>query len=226
LILVAAGSSGPNDRPKDRKMTVNVLMIGNGEYTTGYVHGTAVRSDKQAGVVALTLMDLRRRGRINRLSMAGTNGTKFPGIRSHLEHCIGSVYRDMDLSFDSFPADDIGRNPVAYRAALNQMTEGDICIVFTPDDTHFRIAVDAVKHGCHVLVAKPLVKTIAEHLTLAKQAREKRVLVAMEVHKRWDPMYVDARDRIRAMGDFSSCLSVNQFELKNSGSNCERSPRR
>jgi hypothetical protein len=24
----------------------------------------------------------------------------------------------------------------------------------------------------------------------------------------------------------SSCLSVNQFELKNSGSNCERSPRR
>ena len=25
----------------------------------------------------------------------------------------------------------------------------------------------------------------------------------MEVHKRWDPIYVDARDRIRALGDFS-----------------------
>ena len=184
-------------------MTVDALMIGTGEYTTGYVHGSAAQSDKKAGVVALTLIDLRRRGRIKRLMMAGTNGTKFHGIRSHLQQCIGDVYCDMDLTFDSFPADIIDRDPVAYRAALNQLTDGDICVAFTPDSTHFSIALDAVNRGCHVLVAKPLVKTVEEHLTLARAARENNVLVAMEVHKRWDPIYADARDRIRALGDFS-----------------------
>lgn len=184
-------------------MSVNALMIGTGEYTTGYVHGEAASSDKGAGVVALTLMDLRRRGRVGRLAMAGTNGTKFPGIRQHLQQCVGDVYRDMDLSFDSFPTDDVSLDASAYAKALEQLNPGDVCVVFTPDDTHFQIALDAVNQGCHVLVAKPLVKTVDEHLQLTHAAQQNNVLVAMEVHKRWDPIYVDARDRIRGLGDFS-----------------------
>ena len=182
---------------------VDALMIGTGEYTTGYVHGSPADSDKSAGVIALTLFDLRRRGRIGELRMAGTNGTKFPGIRDHLRRAIGDIYRDMDPRFDSFPADDIEQDPKAYRQALEKMSPGDVVTVFTPDDTHFRIAMDAVERGCHVLVAKPLVKTVEEHLTLSRAAEEKGVLVAMEVHKRWDPVYTDARDRIRSLGDFS-----------------------
>jgi D-galacturonate reductase len=38
---------------------------------------------------------------------------------------------------------------------------------------------------------------------LAEAAARHRVLVAMEVHKRWDPIYADARDRIRRLGEFS-----------------------
>ncbi len=182
---------------------IDVLMVGTGEYTTGYVHGAAAQSDKGAGVVGLTLFDLRRRGRVGRLKMAGSNGTKFPGIRAHLKSAVGAAYREMGLGFDSFPADDVKRDGEAYRAALETMAPGDAVTIFTPDDTHFAIAMDAVRRGCHVLVAKPIVKTLAEHLELAEAAREHGVLVAMEVHKRWDPIYVDARDRIRGLGDFS-----------------------
>jgi len=182
---------------------LNALMIGTGEYTTGYVHGSAADSDKSAGVVALTLFDLRRRGRVGELRMAGTNGTKFPGIREHLRRVIGDSYRDMNLRLDTFPDDTVERDPQAYREALETMAPGDIVTIFTPDDTHFSIAMDAVKQGCHVLVAKPLVKTVEEHLALSRAAEENGVLVAMEVHKRWDPLYTDARDRIRSLGDFS-----------------------
>ena len=42
--------------------SVNVLMIGSGEYTTGYVNGQASDSDKGAGVVALTMLDLKLKG--------------------------------------------------------------------------------------------------------------------------------------------------------------------
>lgn len=182
---------------------VNVLMVGTGEYTTGYVHGAKSESDKGPGVVALTMFDLRQRGLVDRLSMVGTNGSRFPSIRTHLQDVIGDRYRGLDVSFDSFPADDCASDPMAYKAAIQQLSPGDVVVVFTPDDTHFAIAMAAVRQGCHVLVAKPIVKTAAEHIQLRDAARESNVLVAMEVHKRWDPIYQDARDRIRKLGDFS-----------------------
>ena len=77
----------------------SVLMVGTGEYTTGYVHDGASGSDKSAGVVALSLFDMRRSGKVGRLMMAGTNGNKFPGIRRHLHNVIARVYKDLDVSF-------------------------------------------------------------------------------------------------------------------------------
>ena len=52
---------------------VNVLMVGTGEYTTGFVGGAASDSDKGAGVVALTMFDLRRRSKVERVGMCGVN---------------------------------------------------------------------------------------------------------------------------------------------------------
>ena len=43
---------------------------------------------------------------------------------------------------------------------------GDLCIIFTPDDTHFAIAEAAIDHGLHVMATKPFVKTLEEHLYL------------------------------------------------------------
>lgn len=194
----------PNEARRMRKPVtkINVLMVGTGEYTTGYVHDAAAQSDKGAGVVALTMFELRRQGIVDRLLMAGTNGHKFPGIREHLQSQIADVYRDLSIGFDSFPADDV-QDPKAYWAALEELTPGDVVTVFTPDDTHAEIAEAAIRRGCHVLIAKPLVKTLDDHLRLAQLAREYDVIVAMEVHKRWDPIYRDARDRIRNLGDFS-----------------------
>lgn len=181
----------------------NVLLIGTGEYTTGWVPKATAAADKKAGVVGISFFDLRRQGRVARLLMAGTNGTKFPAIRAHLQQSISNVYNGLDTSFESFPADDVASDPNAYRHALQSLSPGDAVVIFTPDDTHFEMAMEAVRSGCHTLVAKPLVKTLSEHIQLRDAARAAGVLVAMEVHKRWDPFYVDARDRIRSLGDFS-----------------------
>lgn len=182
---------------------MSILMVGTGEYTTGYVQGSTAAADKKAGVIGVTLFDMRRTGLVDRLLMAGTNGTKFPEIRRHLDNALAKSYRDMDVRFESFPADDVPRDAHAYRLALDTMQAGDCAIIFTPDDTHYSIAMEAIDRGLHVLIAKPMVKTLHEHLELTARARTKGVLAAMEVHKRWDPLYVDARDRIRGLGDFS-----------------------
>ena len=69
-------SEAPEPEAKRAKLAegkANVLMVGTGEYTTGYVGGTAADSDKGAGVVALTMFDLRRRGKVDRVGMCGVN---------------------------------------------------------------------------------------------------------------------------------------------------------
>lgn len=185
---------------------VNVLMIGTGEYTTGYVHGSASNSDKGAGVVALTMCDLRARGKVGRIGLCGVSGTKFPSIRQHLKRVIEDVYSGINVTMETFPKDD-EVDAVSYKAAIQQFQPGDAVTIFTPDDTHFDIALACIEHGLHVLVTKPAVKTLEEHRFLMEAARRKGVLVAVEVHKRWDPMYVDAKDKIQALGPFSYMYS-------------------
>lgn len=130
---------------------------------------------------------------------------------------------EFDTAVETFPADQ-EVDGAAYLRAFDAMSPGDAVTVFTPDDTHFEIAMAAVERGLHVLLTKPLVKTLDEHYRLFEAARRRNVLVRgdrlravpmprvesgltmnrrpgdqvmCEVHKRWDPMYADARDRIQ-----------------------------
>ncbi|KAH7362650.1 D-galacturonic acid reductase [Plectosphaerella cucumerina] len=181
---------------------LNVLMVGTGEYTTGFVGGGASGSDKKVGVVGLSLFDLRRRGKVGKLSMAGTNGTKFPAIRQHLDTNISKVYNNLDISFDSFPAND-AKDPDAYKTAIDALSPGDAITIFTPDTTHYPIALYAIERGIHVLVTKPAVKDLAQHQELVAAAEKKGVFVYVEHHKRFDPAYSDARFKAQKLGDFN-----------------------
>merc|ERR1712157_260382 len=94
-------------------------------------------------------------------------------------------------------------DPLAYEKAIKTFNEGDIAIIFTPDDTHYNIASACIEHGMHVLITKPIVQTLKDHISLLEESKKKGVLVGVEVHKRLDPFYADARDRIRSvLGDF------------------------
>ena len=119
-----------------------------------------------------------------------------------MQKCIGDVYADMDLTCETFPGDN-EVNPKAYVDAIASFQAGNVAVIFTPDDTHFNIAMECVQRGMHVMVTKPIVQTLEHHQALAKAAQEKGVLVAVEVHKRLDPFYADARDRARSsLGNF------------------------
>lgn len=119
-----------------------------------------------------------------------------------MQKCIGDVYKDMDLTCETFPSD--GEvDPQAYVPASNTFQAGDVAIIFTPDDTHFDIALQCIERGMHVMVTKPIVQTLEDHQKLVQAATAHNVLVAVEVHKRLDPFYADARDRVRAgLGNF------------------------
>ncbi|KAF1985194.1 D-galacturonic acid reductase-like protein [Aulographum hederae CBS 113979] len=181
---------------------LNVLMVGTGEYTTGWVGTGGSTSDKKVGVVGLTLFDLRKRGKVGDLSMVGVSGHKYPAIRNHLDKNITQAYNGLDTSFKSYP-DDNTSDPEAYKTAIDALQAGDAITIFTPDPTHFPIALYAIERGIHVLITKPAVKTLEEHQILMKAAKEKNVFVYIEHHKRYDPTYADARHKARTLGDFN-----------------------
>lgn len=87
--------------------------------------------------------------------------------------------------------------------AIDALEPGSAITIFTPDTTHFPIALYAIQRGIHVLITKPATKLLSHHLTLLEEARKKGVFVYIEHHKRFDPAYSDARAKARKLGDFN-----------------------
>lgn len=120
----------------------------------------------------------------------------------HLKKNISDAYNGMDVSFDSFPADD-KVDPNAYKTAIDALSPGDAITIFTPDSTHYPIALYAIERQLHILVTKPAVKHLKQHQRLLEESRKHGVFVFVEHHKRFDPAYSDARAKAKNLGDFN-----------------------
>lgn len=112
------------------------------------------------------------------------------------------MYNNLDTAFTSFPADD-QTDPDAYKTAIDALPKGSAITIFTPDSTHYPIALYAIERGHHVLITKPATQRLADHLALVEAARQHGVFVFVEHHKRFDPAYWDARAKARTLGDFN-----------------------
>lgn len=202
-------------RSREDAEAPNAILFGTGEYTTGLTPSGQAKSDKSLGVVGVTFFDLRARGKVGpRLALVGTNADKRAKIEEHFRENL-TFTNIGSKEFEFYPKE--GRNAKAYIEALGAFQPGDVCTVFTPDDTHFEICKAALERGLHVLVTKPMVKSLAEHKELVRVAREKNVLLQIEVHKRFDPIYNDARQRLQALGDFgyfTSFMSQPKIQLE------------
>ncbi|KXZ54719.1 hypothetical protein GPECTOR_4g787 [Gonium pectorale] len=164
-------------------------------------HGAA--SDKPAGVVALSCFELRRQGLVGRIVLCDMYGTRMPAVRDTVRRKIGEVYDGLDTTLECFPEDHVEAEPTAYLRAMSSMSPGDAAVIFVPDDLHAAVAEAAAAHRLHVLLAKPAVKTLGEHRRLAAVVAQAGVLACVEFHKRFDPMYADARLRAAQLGPFS-----------------------
>lgn len=60
-------------------------------------------------------------------------------------------------------------------------------IIATPDNFHFQYASEALKHGKHIFIEKPLCTNIEEGKRLIELANEKKCIAAIGYHLRWHP---------------------------------------
>ena len=89
--------------------------------------------DKPAGVVAITFADLRRRGVIDGMTLCDVSGSRVKAARETMAAKIGGVYKDMDLTMTTLPADDVDFDPDAFKAAI---AECQGMLISTPEYNH------------------------------------------------------------------------------------------
>ncbi|HEX3007494.1 MAG TPA: oxidoreductase [Bacteroidales bacterium] len=72
----------------------------------------------------------------------------------------------------------------------------ELVIVNTPDDTHFDLAMQALKAGKNVVVEKPFVQTLEHGETLIRTAEKHNRMLSVFQNRRWDGDFLTVKDII------------------------------
>jgi predicted dehydrogenase len=84
-----------------------------------------------------------------------------------------------------------------WRDVLRQILDLDVVAVATPDPLHTQVILAALKAGAHVITEKPMCLDIAEADQIIQLAEKKNRIVAVDMHKRYDPDHLRVREEIR-----------------------------
>jgi predicted dehydrogenase len=96
-----------------------------------------------------------------------------------------------------------GSNPKTYSGEkpwldiLRDFSDLDVLAVATPDHLHTEVILAALNSGVHVITEKPMCLNIAEADQIIELATKKKRIVAVDMHKRYDPDHLRIRDDIK-----------------------------
>ena len=80
---------------------------------------------------------------------------------------------------------------------LRDFPDLDVMAVATPDHLHTPVILAALKKGTHVITEKPMCLHIAEADQIIELAKKQNRVVAVDMHKRYDPDHLRIRDDIQ-----------------------------
>ncbi len=91
-----------------------------------------------------------------------------------------------------------------YREAIAALPPRQIVVVAVPDHLHYEVVMAALDCEQHVLCVKPLALLYRHAVEIERVARARKLLVAVEYHKRFDDRSLMARRQYRAgmFGEF------------------------
>jgi predicted dehydrogenase len=80
---------------------------------------------------------------------------------------------------------------------LRECPDLDVMAVATPDNLHTAVILAALESGAHVITEKPMCLEMAEADQIITLAQSKNRIVAVDMHKRYDPDHLRIRDDIK-----------------------------
>jgi D-galacturonate reductase len=95
--------------------------------------------------------------------------------------------------------------PDLYRTTIAAMKPRQIVVVAMPDQLHYDVVMEALRHDQHVLCVKPLVLKYDQAAEVEKISHEKGLFVGVEYHKRFDRRALMAK-RSYQLGHFGEFI--------------------
>lgn len=121
-----------------------------------------------------------------------------------------------DIADEKQEAAKLERNNVylSYEELLTDEA-AEAVLIATPNDTHKKLAIQALKAGKHVICEKPVTLNLAEFDEVLAVAQEENQVFMVHQNRRWDPDFLLVRDLLedQTMGD------VFQIESRVHGAN-------
>jgi predicted dehydrogenase len=87
--------------------------------------------------------------------------------------------------------------PTPWLDVLRDIPDVDVVAVATPDNLHTPVILAALKHRAHVMTEKPMCLSIHEADQIIELAQRNNLIVALDMHKRYDPDHLRIRDDIK-----------------------------
>jgi predicted dehydrogenase len=170
--------------------TIKIALVGAGMFG-GDVHARAYADLQHAGISP-------------QLGRVGLDGwardmadIKFNliAVATRSEKSARRAQKNYKVWAGSKPKTYSGENP--WLDILRDFPDLDVMAVATPDHLHTEVILAALKAGVHVITEKPMCLDIAEADQIIDLAKKKNRIVAVDMHKRYDPDHLRIRDDIK-----------------------------
>jgi D-galacturonate reductase len=143
---------------------------------------------------------LQRLGRIGKLTVCALNSAPLQALKDSAE--LREAFPGQ--AFEASPALSEKPDrlfPELYKEALARLQPRQTVIVAVPDQFHYEVVREALRHDQHVLCVKPLVLDYEQAHEIGQLARHQGLFVGVEYHKRFDRRSLLAK-RHYALGQF------------------------
>jgi predicted dehydrogenase len=170
--------------------TIKIALVGTGMFG-GDVHARAYA-------------DLQRAGISPQLGRVGLDGwaRDLAPIKFQLVAVAARTEKSARRARNNFKRW-TGHSPKAFAGSkpwldiLRAFADLDVMAVATPDPLHAEVILAALKAGVHVLTEKPMCLDIADADQIIALAKQQQRIVAVDMHKRYDPDHLRIREEIK-----------------------------
>lgn len=169
---------------------LDVLIIGGGMITNDLLLPSVYHLQRTGVVGEITVCALNS-GPLRALADSAELRAAFPGQQ-----------------FTALPALDTAPEqmfPDLFKQALAKCAPRQAVVVAVPDQFHYDVVREALRHDQHVLCVKPLVLRYDQDVEIEKLALEKGLFVGVEYHKRFDRRSLLAK-RLYGEGKFGEFI--------------------
>lgn len=170
--------------------TIKLALVGTGMFG-GDVHARAYADLQRAGISP-------QLGRVGLDAWARDFAPiKFElvAVAARTEKSARRAQEDFKAWTGHAPKTFFGEKP--WLDILRAYPDLDVMAVATPDNLHAEVILAALNAGVHVLTEKPMCLNLAEADQILEAARAKDRIVAVDMHKRFDPDHLRIREDIK-----------------------------